>query len=236
MYLKCSTNNTGETVLQLFTEAVETYNMPLRVRMDQGTENIAVARSILDYHGTQGHHVITGSSVHNQRIERLWRDLNENVTRCYRNLFYYMEENTILDPLSEKHFYALHYVYLPRINRSLQEFVLEWNNHGIRNQQRKSPMQLWVEGYFLNANTSSTTVRNALLGLPVKPNEYGIDDEAPVGELQTENHVVVPRSSITLSLEATEMLQMLVNPLADDGNHGIDLYHAALSIVSAAIE
>ena len=113
MYLKCSTNNTGETVLQLFTEAVKMYNMPLRVRMDQGTENTAVARSILDCHGTQEHHVITGSSVHNQRIEHLWRDLNENVTRCYRNLFYYMEENTILDPLSKKHFYASHYVYVP---------------------------------------------------------------------------------------------------------------------------
>ena len=206
--------------------------MPLRVRMDQGTENIAVARYILDYHGAQGNHVITGSSVHNQRIERLWRDVNDNVTRVYCNLFYYMEENGILDSLSETHFYALHYVYQPRISRSLQEFLLEWNNHGIRNQQRKSPVQLWIEGYFLNARSSSTTVQNALLGLLVNPDEYGID----VGALQTENHVVVPRCYITLPPEATEVLQRLVNPLADDGNHGINLYQAALSIVSSVVQ
>ena len=234
-YLKCNTNNEGNTVLQLFIEAVEAYHMPLRVRMDHGTENIAVARYILNHHGTTGNHVITGPSVHNQRIERLWRDLNENVTCYHRNLFYYLENNGLLDPLSEINLYALHYVYGPRINRTLQEFVLEWNNHGIRTLQRRTPLQLWVEGYFRNANSSSTSVRNALTGNPANPIEYGIDDDGPVEELQTENNIVVPRSTITLSPEAEEVLGSLVNPLADDGNFGINLYLAAVNIVSSAL-
>lgn len=235
-YLKCSTNNKGDTVLQLFLEAVETYHMPLRVRMDHGTENIAVARHILNYHGINGNHVITGSSVHNQRIERLWRDLNENVSSCYRNLFYYLEENHLLDPLSEIHFYALHYVFEPRINRSLQEFVSEWNNHGVRSQERKSPLQMWVEGYFMNANSTSINVQNALSGYPINLEEYGTDDAAPIGELQTENNVEVPRCTITLPPETVDILGRLVTPLADDGNHGINLYQAALNIVSAAVQ
>lgn len=43
VYLRCSNDNTAETVLDLFTEAVKTYGCPLRVRADRGTENTKVA-------------------------------------------------------------------------------------------------------------------------------------------------------------------------------------------------
>ena len=73
--------------------------------------------------------MLTGSSTHNQRIERLWRDMHSCVTLLYYRLFYYLEEMDLLDPLNNVHLWALHYVYLRRINRSLDEFVLSWNNH-----------------------------------------------------------------------------------------------------------
>ena len=38
------------------------------------------------------HSVIVGSSVHHERIERLWHDVTEKVSEKYRALFYEMNE------------------------------------------------------------------------------------------------------------------------------------------------
>ena len=40
------------------------------MRCDHGTENIEVARLKLNAYGVEGSHVLTGLSMHNQRIER----------------------------------------------------------------------------------------------------------------------------------------------------------------------
>jgi hypothetical protein len=41
------------------------------------------------------------------------------VTVLYYRLFYFMESQGILDPVSERDLFALHYVFLPRINQSV---------------------------------------------------------------------------------------------------------------------
>ena len=77
VYLHCSTNNRASTVLQLFQSAVETFGLSSCVRSDKGGENVEVDWYMLNHHlcgPDRGSH-ITGRSVHNQRIERLWRDL-----------------------------------------------------------------------------------------------------------------------------------------------------------------
>ena len=50
---------------------------------------------------------VTGSSTHNHRIERLWRDLHRSVTKLYYELFYHLESLQSLDPLNELHLFAL---------------------------------------------------------------------------------------------------------------------------------
>ena len=75
VFCKCSSNNRASTVLDAFLGGVRLYGLPSRVRSDQGGENTLVARHMLETRGVDRRSMITGSSVHNQRIERLWRDL-----------------------------------------------------------------------------------------------------------------------------------------------------------------
>ncbi len=102
---------------ELFLKAIQQHHLPSRVRVDQGGENVMVATHMLEKRGSDRRNVIVGSSVHNQRIERLWRDMHRCVTILFYKLFYFMEQTDILDPLNEKHLFALQFVYIPCIVR-----------------------------------------------------------------------------------------------------------------------
>ena len=123
---------------------MQKYGLPSRIRTDQGLENIEVAKLMLTERGVDRGTVLVGASVHNQRIERLWRDLYSAVIQLYHRLFYHLEETGLLNPLNEEHIYALHYVFRPRINRAIEEFTRGWNQHSITGYQGLSALQLHV--------------------------------------------------------------------------------------------
>lgn len=88
--------------------------------------------------------VFTGSSVHNHRIERFNRDLNYNCRHVYAPIFYELESMNVLDLDNEKDIFSLHYVYIPRINRTLDEFRAAFNNHSMSSEGNRTPLQLFT--------------------------------------------------------------------------------------------
>ena len=172
MYLACSDNNRSSTVYKLFLSAVEEYGVPSRVRSDKGGENILVCQFMVEVRGTgRGSH-IAGSSVHNQRIERLWRDVYRCVCSTYHELFYAMECAGVLDPSNESDLFVLHCIFLPRINKSLTEFARAWNLHPVRTERNWSPRQIMINSILREEEITSSGDVPSL--------DFGVDMDGPV--------------------------------------------------------
>ena len=227
-FLHCSTNNRASTVYKLFIKSIQKYGLPSRMRSDQGRENVMIAQYMLEHRGLGRGSFITGRSTHNQRIERLWRDVHRCVTRLFYRLFYHLEDRELLDPLNEVHLFVLHYVYLPRINKSLDGFVKGWNNHKVRTAGFMTPNQLFVEGS-LRLHLSGLTALDFFS--QVDETYYGVDEDGSVLERDDDEGAPVPESNFVLQHEHYEELKSLVNPQAHSDSYGIDFYQAALAFV-----
>uniref|UniRef100_A0A4W5Q2M0 Integrase catalytic domain-containing protein n=1 Tax=Hucho hucho TaxID=62062 RepID=A0A4W5Q2M0_9TELE len=132
VFLRASSNNRSSTVMDCFMNAVSRYGFPSRVRTDHGGENNTVCLFMNIFRGSWRGSALRGRSMHNQRIERLWGDLWLGMTNVYHGLFNFFEREGIVDVDNEIHLWALHCVYLLRINRDLTEFCNQWNHHGLR--------------------------------------------------------------------------------------------------------
>lgn len=169
--------------------------------------------------------MITGASTHNQRIERLWRDSRCCVTQLFYCLFYHLESYDLLDPTNEMHIYALHYIYLSRINNALTAFQESWNNHSIRTEHNRTPHQLFIGG-------SLRLQRSGLVALDFfqqVDSQYGTEEE---GLLAAEDgNVNVPQCCFELNESHHTELRQQVDPETTSNCYGIDLYQQALQFI-----
>ena len=194
-------------------------------------ENIGVARVILAKFGTECRPMLTGLSVHNQRIERLWKDVLNYVLNHYRELFYFMEDTGNLDPLYEVHLLALKIVFIPRINKGLNDFTAYWNNHALRTESAQTPMQLWMHGVY--TNLCSDTVIDHVNMATFDSSVYGVDSNVGLTHGgQTNNNVVVPTSPFNFTSIETAMLSQ-INAVQDDENFGITIYNDVIRMLES---
>ena len=217
VFLKASTNNRASTVMECFRGAVDKYSPPSRVRTDLGLENIDVARFMLERRGLNRGSIITGTSVHNQRIERMWREVNCIVCSRFVNIFSFLE-SLVLDTTNEVHLFVLHLVYIPLINQALKELSEAWNCHALSTEGNLTPRQLWVQGMITSQNTIYSAVASVHDNEEINWDEYGIDEDGPVAELQSTYSVTVPESPINLTDEQAQHLQQIAHVLKEAGD------------------
>lgn len=221
VYLRCSNNNRSATVLNAFEDAIGRFNViPRFVRTDYGTENYKVWQAMLDNH--QGDDsflpVLLGSSVHNQRVERFNRDINRNIRDLYATLFYKLESKGILDCGNPLDKFSLHYVFIPRINRSLDSLSAVHNNHKISTEGNMTPNQLVAlhdrqshpNEHYVPVPQNSTDVRGIMEQIPVEPEG---DEE------------------MIISNYHQEFLLRVVPPETEDDDNGLTVYEAVREYV-----
>ena len=94
--------------------------------------------------------------------------LRRNFTILRGKEFYDLERQGILDPLNDTDMFCLHYVYLPRINKRLSEFIDAHNNHTLSTEGNNSPAQLFWVNLHLTAFQGGTTADVAWRGVNVQ--------------------------------------------------------------------
>lgn len=230
-YLKCSNNNRSDTVLDSFVQATQMFGVPSRVRSDNGGENVKVWDFMEHHRGSGRNSYITGKSVHNTRIERLWRDVYTSVSSSFVSVFNELENIGALNPDNEVDMYCLHYIFIPRINSSLLEFQAAWNQHALSSENNLSPLQLYT----------AYAQGSELFDEVVSPNDsYGQDtddtDHSSSNEDSSESGVVIPLTHIPLSSSSLQHLRNTINPNEECSDSGKQLYINTVQLIYALMQ
>ena len=228
MFLKCTTNNLAETVLELFQDAIKNNRdlWPPRIRVDRGVENVLICDEMVTHWGEGWHSFIAGSSTSNQRIERLWRD----VFRCVCHFFYFtlyaMEQSGILDVENPIHIFSLHLVFTPRINTALKEFATMFNNQRLSTEHGWTPNQTWLNGILDDNNPLSSSDG---VDTYVVDEFYGEDSGGPRPHL--DDGVQVSPVELATSKEVSDFVLQCVYVNRPSNQAGIDIYSEVLTLV-----
>lgn len=156
-----------------------------------------------EYRGCDKKPVIAGSSVHNTRVERMHRDVKQQVVEPFKEIFLNMEQKGLLDRENWVDI-CLHFVFLPRINRELEQFKVGHNHHPLRTENNKSPLELFITNQHLIGQYEQGIVDFIQPGLSVQ--ELQLCD-LPYVSLNT---MQCPISNVEMNL-----LKEKVDPLSD---------------------
>ncbi len=220
VFIKCSNNNRASTVLESFLYGVSSFGTPTCVRTDHGGENVDIWRHMLSITNNNPSSIIAGSSTHNERVERMWRDMSRCVSSQFWSTFYSIESEGILDPLNDTDIFCLHYVFLPRINRALQEFQEAWNRHSMSTEGNMTPYQMFFEGL--------SVLQSCQQSNQLQSNDVHLVD-AP-------DRVEVPGNLLLPCDHLSTLLHTSIQPLCTCTDFGKSLYSQAIQVVGTHLQ
>ena len=158
------------------------------------------------------------ASIINQRVERLHRDVTNGVLRGYIDQFQLLEEYGILNPNDDTHLFALHVAFQQQINRSLQEFLMHWNQHPLSSENNLSPLQLWNTGVLQHSYEYFEMTEQVMADVEILADETILAGAFDGDEQGT---VIVPETNVDVP---ENVLQMLNTIGIEHENDPVQLY------------
>eukprot|EP00112_Aurelia_sp_Birch-Aquarium-sp1_P025582 Seg858.1 transcript_id=Seg858.1/GoldUCD/mRNA.D3Y31 product="hypothetical protein" protein_id=Seg858.1/GoldUCD/D3Y31 len=201
LYLHAADNKKATTVEKCFREAVREYGWPSRIRTDKGGENELIGNLMVRKRSSIKKAHLVGSSVHNQRIERLWVDVRHCVSQIFIDLYEELVSLGDYDRSCEIDMFCARQSFIPSLNKRLEDFKSQWNGHSLSTEHQKTPDQLYIAGIMQRARSDLPETSDVLSRHdPFDVDEsYGIDE----GDIQTDadDESLVPMSSLVFSNE-----------------------------------
>ncbi|KAL0577858.1 hypothetical protein V5O48_004130 [Marasmius crinis-equi] len=182
--IQANNNNRAETVLDLFVEAVEAHGCPSRARGDHGTENLMVAEFMERVKGSDRGSYLFGKSIHNIRIERLWRDVTIGFGAKWKWIFQQLETYHGLDVNNLAHLWLLHHLFLVPINQEAKAWAEAWNHHrmSLPDRSSASPVEMFTFGMMENGVRGMNEIMSISddhlvpdMSLATERDAYGVD-------------------------------------------------------------
>ena len=133
-------------------------NFIFSFRSYTGLENVNVCDYMLA--ARDNDQFITGRSVHNQRIGRLWRDAYEPCFSSFYQTFRYvlsfckweifnfffinrrLEDQNILDPDNDLYIFVFHHLAHLLMSNTADKWLKGWNEHGISTERNMTPVAM----------------------------------------------------------------------------------------------
>jgi len=190
-------------------------------------ENVLICEDMVARRGSNRSSFIAGPSTRNQRIERLWRDVFRCVTVTFYYTFYAMEQTGILNLDSELHLFVLHHVFLQRINFSLSEFKVLYNDHRLSTEHNWTPNQIWYNGML---NPNNPLAFDEELHEEIDPEFYGEDPCAPF-PYSEDNNVFVQSPRVEGQDNIAEFINSEIDVKRPSSEFGIDIYNQVMEIL-----
>lgn len=147
----------------------------------------------------------------------MWCEVNQRVNSVFRESFFALEENRLLNPLEEMDMFSLHYVYLRVINEALREFVLQYNHHPLRTANNQSPLQLWHSGTLGRFGNDAIGVNSILAEDTVASQSSNANLN---GNEPASNVVHVPQNQLDISDEQIAYINGAISHISQEDHTG----------------